>query len=147
MIGGEPRVGYVLRYAYLWHDEFARAQEEGTKDRPCVLIVATSRPDLEGRISVRVLPVTHSEPRDSRAAVEIPALTKRRLGLDSQRAWVVLSEGNTFIWPGPDVRPVPGRHPETIYYGPLPPKLFRAIVTRLIALARARRYRDVPRTT
>ena len=147
MIGGEPKVGYVLRYAYLWHDEFIRAQEESTKDRPCVLIVAASRPDAEGRTSVRVVPITHREPIDPAAAVEIPALTRHRLGLDSEKAWVILTEGNSFVWPGPDVRAVPGRRPKSIYYGPLPPKLFRKIVTQLVALARLRRHRDVPRPT
>jgi hypothetical protein len=146
MIGDEPKIGYVLRYAYLWHDEFARAQEEGEKDRPCVLIVATSRLDAEGRTTVRVLPITHSAPANRDTAVELPAVTKNRLGLDRQSSWVILTEGNTFAWPGPDVRPVPGKHPPTIYYGPLPPALFRQIVTRLVALARERRFREAPRT-
>jgi hypothetical protein len=143
---GEPKVGYVLRYAYLWHDEFARAREEGEKERPCVLIVATGGPDAEGRITVRVLPITHRSPSEAGTAIELTAATKKRLGLDLERSWVMLSEGNTFIWPGPDIRPVPGRHPPTIYYGPLPPKLFSTIVMSLVALARKRRFREVPRT-
>jgi hypothetical protein len=142
---GEPKVGFVLRYAYLWHDEFLHAEDAGRKDRPCVLIVATSRLDAEGRMSVRVLPITHSVPNDPEATIEIPPATKLRLGLDGERSWIVLSEGNSFVWPGPDVRPVPNKRPPTIYYGPLPPKLFRIVVTRLVELARKRRFRDVPR--
>lgn len=55
------------------------------------------------------------------AHVEIPAATKRRLGLDDECSWIVLTESNRFVWPGPDVRPIDG---ETGYYGALPPALF-----------------------
>jgi hypothetical protein len=146
MIGGEPKIGYVFRYAYLWHSEFDRAQQEGAKERPCVLIVATTRLDPEGRLSVRVVRITHRAPADQAAAVEIPLATKRRLGLDGDRSWVILAEGNSFVWPGPDIRAVPGKLPKSIYYGPLPPKLFRQIIRQLVAMARLQRHRDVPRT-
>jgi hypothetical protein len=33
---------------------------------------------------------------------------KRHLGLDGERSWIVLDEINDFIWPGHDLRPVPG---------------------------------------
>jgi len=38
-------------------------------------------------------------------AVEISHETKRRLGLDDDRSWIVLTEANRFAWPGPDLRP------------------------------------------
>lgn len=57
---------------------------------------------------VTVLPITHTPPEDPSVCVEIPAETKNRLGLDSEPSWIVLSEGNEFMWPGPDLRPVPG---------------------------------------
>lgn len=147
MIGGEPKVGYVLRYAYLWKYDYDRGLEEGEKERPCVLVVSVSNYDENNRKWVRVLPITHTEPIVSSAAFEIPPMTKTRLGLDSERSWVVLTEGNTFVWPGPDLRPVPGREPSTIYYGPLPPRLFRAIVNRLLVLAKERRLQSVPRSS
>jgi hypothetical protein len=34
-------------------------------------------------------------------AVEIPAKVKERLALGQEQSWVVLSEWNEFIWPGP----------------------------------------------
>jgi hypothetical protein len=37
--------------------------------------------------------VTHSPPADPSAAVELPQETKRRLGLDAERSWIVVSEG------------------------------------------------------
>ena len=142
---GPPKVGYVLRYAYLWKADYDRGREEGSKNRPCVLILSVSAPDDLGRRLVRVLPITHRAPTNSDDAVEIPAATKTRLGLDYDRSWVLLTEGNTFVWPGPDVRLVPRTRPPSIYYGPLPPKLFATIVRRFVALARKRRFQVVSR--
>ena len=98
-----PRPGLVIRYSYLWEREAQAGQEEGVKDRPCAIVVVLLR---EGEHPVvRVLPITHSAPLDPASALEIPPLTKLRLGLDSDRSWVVLDEANDFIWPGPDLRP------------------------------------------
>src|SRR5579862_1887585 len=62
-----------------------------------------------------------SAPRSGRCH-EIPAETKKRLGLDTDRSWVMITEANEFLWPGPDHRPVPGGDQSTIAYGPLPPR-------------------------
>lgn len=143
MIGDRPRIGYVLRYSYLWKEEHDSGRDEASKDRPCVLIVSVR--DENGRTYARVLPITHSLPRDPRLAIEIPAVTKRRLGLDGERSWIILSEGNRFAWPGPDLRPVPRRKPPTIYYGPIPPELFEHVRARFLELIRASGHADVPR--
>jgi hypothetical protein len=37
-------------------------------------------------------------------ASRIPAATKRRLGLDDARSWIIVTESNRFIWPGRDLR-------------------------------------------
>ena len=68
MIGGPLRPGWLLRYVYDWSD----AQEQGTpvKDRPAVIVLTVTRQD--GRIMVRVVPVTHRRPDDLSRAVEIP---------------------------------------------------------------------------
>ncbi len=39
---------------------------------------------------------------------EIPLATKRRLDLDKEASWVITTEVNRFVWPGPDIRKVPG---------------------------------------
>jgi hypothetical protein len=145
VIGGDPRVGHVVRYGYLWKADYDRGREESGKDRPCALIVSISGPEDDARIFVRVVPITHTRPADPTTAIEVPPVTRRRLGLDEQSSWIVLSESNTFAWPGPDLRPVPGKNPPSIYYGPLPPKLFKAIIDRLLELARQRRVRTVLR--
>lgn len=114
----EPRPGLVIRYAYLWRDEAAAGREEG-KDRPCAVVVTTRREN--DRTTVYVAPITHTPPRDPRHAIEVPAETKRRLGLDDERSWIVATELNAFTWPGPDIRPV-GRVGEDrgFAYGLLP---------------------------
>jgi hypothetical protein len=109
-----PKPGLVIRYAYLWESEARKGREEGAKDRPCAIVLVVLR-DSDHPI-VRVLPVTHSPPSHAADALEIPATTKQRLGLDGERSWVVLTEANDFIWPGPDLRPVPGRDLNTVAY-------------------------------
>jgi hypothetical protein len=140
VIEPEPRVGWVLRYSYLWSDDSV----SDSKDRPAVVVLAVRR--AEGRTLVRVAPVTHREPVDSGSGVEIPPVTKQRLGLDPARSWIVLDHANEFVWPGPDLRPVPGKTPPTVYYGPLPPKLFNIVRRRLLSLIQARRLRSAFRT-
>jgi hypothetical protein len=140
----DPVPGLVIRYSYLWAEEYGRGQEEGTKDRPGAVILVTT--DVAGVRSVTVLPITHAPPSNSSLAVEIPAATKRRLGLDDERSWVLLTEANRFIWPGPDLRPISPGDMASIAYGPLPFALFEQIRQRFIAVIRARRARLVPRT-
>ena len=94
----EPVPGSVIHYSYLWAEEYGRGQEEGRKDRPCAIILVTA--DAQGDRSVTVLPITHAQPPDPALAVEIPAATKQRLGLDDERSWACLTEANRFIWPG-----------------------------------------------
>jgi hypothetical protein len=139
-----PQPGLVIRYSYLWAREHDRGREEGVKDRPCAVLLAT-RTD-EGDLRVIVLPITHVPPRDPDGALEIPALTKRRLGLDDDQSWIVLTEGNAFAWPGPDLRPVPGGGPESVALGFLPARLFNALRDRFLALHERNKARFVRRT-
>ena len=92
------------------------------------------------------MPITHSPPTDGADAVEIPAVVKVRLGLDSARSWVVVSEANVFAWPGPDLRFLPGKGPESSVYGFLPPKFFRLIRDRFLAADSSRKAALVART-
>ena len=139
-----PKPGLVIRYAYLWESEARQGREEGTKDRPCAVVLVVLREG--GHPIVRVLPVTHTLPGNSADALEIPAATKDRLGLDSERSWVVLSEANDFIWPGPDLRAVPSRNPSAVAYGFLPPGFMRVLRERLQDRRRERSMGSVVRT-
>src|SRR5687768_12591528 len=101
-----PEPGDVIAYAYLWADEEAAGQEEGLKDRPAVVVLATI---VDGdRTQLLVAPVTHLEPRSKADGVEFPPRVKRHLGLDDDRSWVIVTELNRFVWPGPDIRPAKG---------------------------------------
>lgn len=139
----------MISYAYLWSRESARGHEEGSKDRPCaVVLVRRIAPQERGKglTVVSVVPITHTPPSDPGAAIEIPRALKEHLRLDAKRSWIVLSETNEFVWPGPDLRPIARRRPAEFVYGTLPPKFFVRVRTRLLELALERRHRRVART-
>jgi hypothetical protein len=132
-----PFPGLVIRYAYLWADQAAAGAEEGRKDRPCVIIVAAIR-QPDGRIRCRVLPITHALPAAG-LGVPIPPKVKRHLGMDAEASWVILSESNEFLWPGPDLRPVVRGRPGVWSYGVLPGEVFADIQEALRRLGSLRR--------
>lgn len=116
-----PEPGLVISCAYLWHGEHVAGREEGRKDRPAVIVLTVER-EVDGATSVIVLPITHSAPSDPAAAVELSMPVKRHLRLDDQRSWIIVSEGNEFVWPGYDLRKLPAS--DRYDYGFLPPRLF-----------------------
>jgi hypothetical protein len=73
-------------------------------------------------------------------------MVKARLGLDGARSWVVVDEANLFNWPGPDLRFLPGKGPESAVYGFLPPSFFRVVRDRFLAADRAKKAALVART-
>ena len=121
----DPKPGLVINHGYLWRYEATSGQEEGRKDRPCVVILAVE--EIEGEKIVTVAPVTHTPPTDSKSAVELPQITKKRLGLDDQRSWVVTTEVNRFTWPGTDLRPISRKKPNEFAFGFAPADMIRAI--------------------
>lgn len=141
----EPELGLVIRYAYLWRREQEAGREEGAKDRPCAIVLALAGQE-EGRPRVVVLAVTHTPPQPPTEGIELPAPVKRRLGLDGERSWVIVSEANVFLWPGPDLRFLTGGGPDSAAYGVLPPDVFRAVRDRFLARLRDRQAAAVPRT-
>ncbi len=139
-----PQPGLVIRYSYLWTREARAGREEGVKDRPCAIVLAVGV--AEDRQRVIVLPITHSPPQSPDEGIELPPVVKARLGLDGERSWVIVSEGNDFIWPGPDLRPVAGEGLHSVVHGFLPPRLFAAIRDRFLARARRGAAGLAPRT-
>jgi hypothetical protein len=69
----KPVPGLVIRYSFLWSHEAKAGSEDGSKDRPCAILLATMTRNSEQIVTV--LPVTHAPPADERMAVEIPAGT------------------------------------------------------------------------
>ena len=137
-----PQLGLVLSYAYLWHREHQAGRAEGLKDRPCVIVMVLETAG-DGTL-VSVAPVTHSMPTNPMTAFELPLAVKTHLGLDSERSWVVLDEVNEFVWPGFDLRPVPGTR-DRYTYGFLPPRLFASAMVKLSEVWRAKQGKATPR--
>jgi hypothetical protein len=74
------------------------------------------------------------------------ASVERRLMLDDERSWAVLTEANRFIWPDPDLRLSTPGDSVSVGYGPLPFALFEEIRTKFIAAVQAKRASFVPRS-
>ena len=140
----KPEPGLVIRYSYLWLREHREGRFEGSKDRPCAIILALRRGEDDSQ--VLVVPVTHSPPEAPASAMELPLAVNQHLGLDSARSWIVFSESNLFRWPGPDLRRAAGRDDSSVAYGFLPPKLFAELRRRFLALETAARSTRVPRS-
>ena len=123
-----PIPGLVIRYSYLWKREADLGQVEGQKHRPCVVVVCVQQVDEE--LVVTVAPITHTRPPDPDQAIALTAATRRRLGLDAEKNWIMATEVNTFVWPGPDLAPTSdGRYA----YGELPAVVFEALVKKILA--------------
>ena len=136
-----PQPGQVVRYAYLWWNDARRGRTEGTKDRPCGIVL--SRVTGSGNTLAYVLPITHTPPLKDEDGIEIPQATKRRLRLDSERSWIITTELNRFAWPGPDIRATASGE---CIYGYLPENLMRLVLEQVRKHARDERLKTVPRT-
>jgi hypothetical protein len=139
-----PQPGLVISYSYLWAREHSDGAEEGTKNRPCAIVAA--RQVVEGREVVTVVPITHTPPSDPADAVAIPPALKVHLGLDDLPSWIVVTETNDFLWPGPDLRPRLGIRPSRFDYGMLPPRFFTHLRDRILQANQRRKLSRVPRS-
>jgi hypothetical protein len=81
---------------------------------------------------VVVAPITHRPQIGNTSAIEIPALTKQRLGLDEARSWIVTDDLNVFVWPGPDLRLID--QTRGIAYGLLPSGLTKSLILKVRGL-------------
>jgi hypothetical protein len=87
--------GTVIRYPYLWAREARDGETEGRKDRPVAVGVRLGR--MDGDL-ILLFPITSRQPETARFSVEIPAIEKRRAGLDpTLRLWLILDEFNTDV--------------------------------------------------
>lgn len=136
-----PQSGQVVRYAYLCWNESRVGHEHGAKDRPCGVVL--TRVTKAGDTVAYILPITHSPPLEGEDGIEIPPATKRRLGLDAERSWIITTELNRFSWPGPDIRPTASGE---YLYGYLPEKLMRLVLNQVGKHARDKQLKTVIRT-
>jgi len=119
------RPAEVIQYAYLWSHEDQEGNVEGRKDRPCAVMIVHASEDIVG-----VCPITHTPPGDGHG-IQVPPQTCARLGLDDQApSWIITTEMNQFVWPGPDIRKTPAGERS---YGLLPAALFEKVRAQLLA--------------
>ncbi len=145
MTAAGPERGSVIRYAYLWADESVQGHDEGRKDRPALVLALSVKP-IDETIDVLVLAVTHTPPAHADDAVLFPSDVKRRIGLDDAPSWIVTTEANAFVWPGPDIRPVPDRTPTSVVYGRVPDALLKQVARSYLANRNKQRSRLIKRT-
>jgi hypothetical protein len=136
----KPEIGLVIRHAYFWWSEARAGREEASKDRRCVIVHI--RVNEHNETEVYIAPVTYAPPESPERAMEISPATKKRLHLDDARSWIITTEVNRFIWPGPDLRLVPG---VGAAYGLLPANMARDLVALVKKNAIDRKIAVVPR--
>ena len=76
-----PEPGLVISYAYVWDHEAQSGQEEGRKDRPCVIALTVERRQ-DGETLVTLLPV-----------IGVPMPTTSLNGIDSLLSIVQMPKG------------------------------------------------------
>jgi len=139
-----PQPTDVISYVYLWSHEAAAGRDEGAKERPVVVVLATRK--REHGTEILVVPVTTRPPRAGTAAIEMPPRVRAHLGLGDERCWIVCDELNRFTWLGPDIRPVRGKAKISPFYGKIPGKLLEQVRGTLAAAAGANRLKVTQRT-
>ncbi len=108
------------------------------------MVVVARVEEVAGAL-ILVAPVTHTAPENSADAIEIPSNAKKQLGLDEDRSWIVVTELNRFIWPGPDIRPVP--ETGAPFYDALPDWLFERVRSGVLQHSGQGRLKVTKRTT
>jgi uncharacterized protein YifN (PemK superfamily) len=137
----EPVEGLVICYDYLWKDEHQKGKIEGKKNRPCAIVIVVPPTEAEKR-RVVVVPVTHSPPRSSQDAIEIPHKIKQHLGLDDERSWIVTTEVNRVAWDDPGIVPAKRTSWE---YGAMPQGFVKQLQSRIVERAQNRKLGMVKR--
>ncbi|WP_212112968.1 hypothetical protein [Bartonella queenslandensis] len=80
------KVGDVVRYYYLWHEQAQNGEHSGRKARPSCVMVKTEK-------HLFLFPITSQEPVNLQFSLKIPEIECRRVGLQKQ-SWVRVDEFN-----------------------------------------------------
>lgn len=78
--------------------------------------------------------------------IELPKTVKHQLNLDAERSWIVTSEINIFVWPGPDVRVARGSQDNSPLIGAIPEWLFLKLRDAIGATSRVGKLKSVKRS-
>ena len=109
------------------------------------MVILATRQRSHG-LEVLVAPVTSQPPRPGTPTIEMPQRVRAHLGLGDGRSWIVADELNSFIWPGPDVRPVRGAADISPFLGKIPSRLYEQVRAKLAEIAREGRLKMTRRT-
>lgn len=74
-----PVPGLVIRYSYLWLEEHRQGREEGVKDRPCAIVLASAETNEGQTVLGCPLHIRSRETRTMRS--KFPLARKCGLGL------------------------------------------------------------------
>lgn len=125
-----PQGGLVIRYDYLWSSEEREGREQGSKDRPCAIVLTMPLTKTGGQ-RVVVCGITRTPPGPLEDGVPIPPRVKRHLGLDETRqSWAIVSEANLIDWDDPGIVPTESG---LWFYGFLPAVFADDLARRLLA--------------
>jgi len=106
--------------------------------------VVVARIEKAGLTQLMVVPITHSKPARGEDGISIPPRVRKHLGLDDEESWIIVTELNRFIWPGPDVRVAPGR--DSPLYDAIPAHLFHQVQQGIARHAGGGAFRLTKRT-
>jgi hypothetical protein len=86
--------GDVISYPYRWRRELLLGTAiDGSKDRPCCLVLAFTTQDGEDVIYLAA--ISSKAPHPDRAAITVPDIERRRAGLTRYpEAWIYVDEVN-----------------------------------------------------
>ena len=142
----DPKPGLVVRYDFLWDQERQQGREDGAKDRPCAIVIASETSD--GSKKVWLCPITHSPLKPGHTGVEIPPNVARHLGLDHEKSWIKTHEINSLTWekdriPAGITQAKPGQWS----FGSIPPKLGKQMFEQVRNNSRQNQLARVGRDT
>ena len=140
-----PEIGLVIRFDYLWKTESEAGQDDGVKDRPCVIVLSVDQFD-DGGHQVMVCPISHTPPVHGQPAVLVPGNVARHIDLDDRQSWIKTHEVNRFLWPAArlpfGIAKTPSGH---WFYGFIPPSLYRIVRDQVISHHRQGKLKLVDR--
>ena len=100
----DPQPGLIIKFDDLWKEEERQGREDGAKDRPCAIVVASEK-QADGDRRLLVCPITHTKPESEKDGIAVPPKVARHLGLDDRPSWIKTNELNKIAWSDPSIVP------------------------------------------
>ena len=141
----EPKPGVVVYYDFLWKEESELGRQQGQKDRPCAIVLA-SEPREDGGRTILLCPITHAPIGEGETGLPMPPRVAQHLGLDDQPHFIKTHQINSLNWPerGLPYGLVPNKQGEWTC-GEIPNALGQAIFEQIQENASNRQLQKVDR--